>query len=53
MVKYFTDPDAIEPPDMQLLLPFVDAALPLAYGVLGVQMFHVKMLFTFIETLPD
>lgn len=53
MVKYFTDPDAIEPPDMQLLLPFVDAALPLAYGVLGVQMFHVKKLFTFIETLPD
>ncbi|XP_048500611.1 probable zinc metalloprotease EGY1, chloroplastic isoform X2 [Beta vulgaris subsp. vulgaris] len=40
VVKYFTDPDAIEPPDMQLLLPFVDAALPLAYGVLGVQMFH-------------
>ncbi|KAK4431978.1 putative zinc metalloprotease EGY1, chloroplastic [Sesamum alatum] len=40
IVKYFTDPDAIEPPDMQLLLPFVDAALPLAYGVLGVQLFH-------------
>ncbi|XP_021721248.1 probable zinc metalloprotease EGY1, chloroplastic [Chenopodium quinoa] len=40
VVKYFTDPDAIEPPDMQLLLPFVDAALPLAYGVLGVQLFH-------------
>lgn len=40
VVKYFTDPDAIDPPDMQLLLPFVDAALPLAYGVLGVQMFH-------------
>ncbi|KAI5659649.1 hypothetical protein M9H77_28442 [Catharanthus roseus] len=40
IVKYFTDPDAIEPPDMQLLLPFVDSALPLAYGVLGVQLFH-------------
>lgn len=40
VVKYFTDPDAVEPPDMQLLLPFVDAALPLAYGVLGVQLFH-------------
>lgn len=40
VVKYFTDPDAIEPPDMQLLLPFVDSALPLAYGVLGVQLFH-------------
>ncbi|KAG9136751.1 hypothetical protein Leryth_004511 [Lithospermum erythrorhizon] len=40
VVKYFTDPNAIEPPDMQLLLPFVDSALPLAYGVLGVQMIH-------------
>lgn len=46
LVKYFTDPDAIDPPDMQLLLPFVEAALPLAYGVLGVQLFHVKILFT-------
>ena len=42
VVKYFTDPDAIEPPDMQLLYPFVEAALPLAYGVLGVQLFHVR-----------
>lgn len=40
VVKYFTDPNAIEPPDMQLLFPFVDSALPLAYGVLGVQLFH-------------
>ncbi|KAI3823397.1 hypothetical protein L1987_04832 [Smallanthus sonchifolius] len=40
VVKYFTDPDAIEPPDMQLLYPFVESALPLAYGVLGVQLFH-------------
>ncbi|KAJ9554907.1 hypothetical protein OSB04_009521 [Centaurea solstitialis] len=40
VVKYFTDPNAIEPPDMQLLYPFVEAALPLAYGVLGVQLFH-------------
>nr|GLL24435.1 probable zinc metalloprotease EGY1, chloroplastic isoform X1 [Ipomoea trifida] len=40
VVKYFTDPNAIEPPDMQLLLPFVESALPLAYGVLGVQLFH-------------
>ncbi|XP_035840857.1 probable zinc metalloprotease EGY1, chloroplastic isoform X1 [Helianthus annuus] len=40
IVKYFTDPDAIEPPDMQLLYPFVEPALPLAYGVLGVQLFH-------------
>lgn len=41
VVKYFTDPNATEPPDMQLLYPFVDSALPLAYGVLGVQLFHV------------
>lgn len=40
VVKYFTDPDAIDPPDMQLLFPFVESALPLAYGVLGVQLFH-------------
>lgn len=40
VVKYFTDPNAIEPPDMELLYPFVDSALPLAYGVLGVLLFH-------------
>ncbi|KZV29559.1 hypothetical protein F511_00837 [Dorcoceras hygrometricum] len=40
VVKFFTDPNAVEPPDMQLLFPFVDSALPLAYGVLGVQLFH-------------
>lgn len=44
VVKYFTDPNAIEPPDMQLLYPFVESALPLAYGVLGVQLFHVRNL---------
>ncbi|CAA6667147.1 unnamed protein product [Spirodela intermedia] len=40
VVKYFTDPNATEPPDMQLLLPFVESALPLAYGVLGIHLFH-------------
>ncbi|KAL5720593.1 putative zinc metalloprotease egy1 [Ranunculus cassubicifolius] len=40
VVKYFTDPNASDAPDMQLLVPFVDSALPLAYGVLGVQLFH-------------
>ncbi|XP_010909991.1 probable zinc metalloprotease EGY1, chloroplastic isoform X2 [Elaeis guineensis] len=40
VVKYFTDPNATEPPNMQLLFPFVESALPLAYGVLGVQLFH-------------
>ncbi|WOK91748.1 hypothetical protein Cni_G00439 [Canna indica] len=40
VVKYFTDPNATEPPDMQLLYPFVESAIPLAYGVLGVQLFH-------------
>ncbi|XVE62503.1 hypothetical protein DITRI_Ditri06bG0122900 [Diplodiscus trichospermus] len=40
IVKYFTDPNAVEPPDMELLYPFVDSALPLAYDVLGVLMFH-------------
>lgn len=48
IVKYFTDPNAIEPPDMQLLFPFVDSALPLAYGVLGVQIFHVSIIFPFL-----
>lgn len=42
VVKYFTDPNAIEPPDMELLFPFVESALPLAYGVLGVLLFHVN-----------
>ncbi|KAI7991429.1 hypothetical protein LOK49_LG12G02200 [Camellia lanceoleosa] len=28
VVKYFTDPNAIEPPDMQILFPFVESALP-------------------------
>ncbi|KAK1270560.1 hypothetical protein QJS04_geneDACA012993 [Acorus gramineus] len=40
VIKYFTDPNATDPPDMQLLFPFVESALPLAYGVLGVQLFH-------------
>ncbi|XP_022718832.1 probable zinc metalloprotease EGY1, chloroplastic isoform X3 [Durio zibethinus] len=40
IVKYFTDPNAVEPPDMELLYPFVESALPLAYGVLGVLIFH-------------
>ncbi|XP_060959539.1 probable zinc metalloprotease EGY1, chloroplastic isoform X2 [Cannabis sativa] len=40
VVKYFTDPNAVEAPDMELLFPFVDSALPLAYGVLGVLLFH-------------
>ncbi|KAM1078845.1 hypothetical protein ACFX2J_013590 [Malus domestica] len=40
VVKYFTDPNAVDPPDMELLSPYVDSALPLAYGVLGVLLFH-------------
>jgi hypothetical protein len=27
---------------MELLFPFVDSALPLAYGVLGILLFHVS-----------
>lgn len=42
IVKYFTDPNAIDPPDVELLYPFVESALPLAYGVLGVLVFHVS-----------
>jgi hypothetical protein len=42
IVAYFTDPNATgPPPDMQLLLPFVESALPVAYGVLAIQIFHV------------
>ncbi|WVZ57775.1 hypothetical protein U9M48_008118 [Paspalum notatum var. saurae] len=41
IVSYFTDPNATgPPPDMQLLLPFVESALPVAYGVLAIQLFH-------------
>lgn len=48
IVKYFTDPEAIEPPDMELLFPFLESALPLAYGVLGVQLFHVREVSTIL-----
>lgn len=48
-MKYFTDPNAVEPPDMELLFPFVDSALPLAYGVLGILVFHVSGIFYFIS----
>ena len=51
VVKYFTDPDAIDPPDMELLFPFVESALPLAYGVLGVQLFHVREISTIFINL--
>ncbi|GAV88650.1 Peptidase_M50 domain-containing protein [Cephalotus follicularis] len=40
VVKYFTDPNAIAPADMELLYPFVESALPVAYGVLGILVFH-------------
>lgn len=40
VVRYFTNPDVVEPPDLKLLVPYVEAAIPLAYGVLGVQLFH-------------
>ncbi|KAL7225752.1 hypothetical protein ACSBR1_021002 [Camellia fascicularis] len=53
VVKYFTDPNAIEPPDMQLLFPFVESALPLAYGVLGVQLFHFKSILPDRKTKVD
>ncbi|KAL9263592.1 putative zinc metalloprotease EGY1, chloroplastic [Drosera capensis] len=40
VAKYFTDPNAVEAPNMKPLFPFVESALPLSYGVLGVQLFH-------------
>lgn len=40
VAQYFTNPEATEPPDLQLLVPYVKSTLPLAYGVLGVQLFH-------------
>ncbi|CAM6045604.1 unnamed protein product [Sphagnum compactum] len=40
VVQYFTSPESMDPPDLQLLVPFIDSALPLAYGVFGVQLFH-------------
>ena len=46
MVKYFTDPNpsSLEPPDLSVVLPFVQAALPPAYAIFGVQLFHVSRL---------
>ncbi|WRX23948.1 hypothetical protein QQP08_016435 [Theobroma cacao] len=52
IAKYFTDPNAIEPPDMELLYPFVESALPLAYGVLGVLLFHVCEVGHFLAAFP-
>ncbi|XP_024543308.1 probable zinc metalloprotease EGY1, chloroplastic isoform X2 [Selaginella moellendorffii] len=40
IVQYFTNPESTEPPDLDLLVPYVESALPLAYGVFGVQLFH-------------
>lgn len=40
VVRYFTNPEVVDPPDLQTLVPYVEAAMPLAYGVLGVQLFH-------------
>lgn len=43
LVKFLTDPNYTEAPDMEMLYPFVESALPLAYGVLGVLLFHVSI----------
>lgn len=43
LVKFLTDPNYTEAPDMEMLYPFVESALPLAYGVLGVLLFHVRI----------
>ncbi|XP_048432710.1 probable zinc metalloprotease EGY1, chloroplastic [Pyrus x bretschneideri] len=40
VVKYFIDPNVVDPPNMELLFPHVDSALPVAYGVLGVLLFY-------------
>ncbi|KAI5065083.1 hypothetical protein GOP47_0019778 [Adiantum capillus-veneris] len=40
VVRYFTNPEVVEPPDLNTLVPYVEAAMPLTYGVLGVQLFH-------------
>ncbi|KAH7431707.1 hypothetical protein KP509_08G062200 [Ceratopteris richardii] len=40
VVRYFTNPEVGEPPDLNTLVPYVEAAMPLTYGVLGVQLFH-------------
>lgn len=40
VVQYITNPETTPPPDLQVLVPYVDSALPLAYGVFGVQILH-------------
>ena len=44
ILSYFTapNPEDLVPPPLESLVPFVEAALPLAYGVFGVQFFHVS-----------
>jgi hypothetical protein len=43
LVKFLTDPSYTVPPDVEMLYPYVESALPLAYGVLGVLLFHVRI----------
>jgi hypothetical protein len=45
VLAYFSNPDIDvgNPPELEQLTPFVEAALPLAYGVFGVQVFHVSI----------
>ncbi|CAI5986083.1 unnamed protein product [Closterium sp. NIES-64] len=42
VIRYFTspNPEELTPPDVTVLAPFVRNALPIAYGVFGVQVFH-------------
>lgn len=41
VIKYFTAPvPEGDPPTLETLAPFVQGALPVAYGVLGIQAFH-------------
>ncbi|CAI6004357.1 unnamed protein product [Closterium sp. NIES-64] len=44
VIRYFTspNPEELTPPDVTVLAPFVRNALPIAYGVFGVQVFHVS-----------
>ncbi|CAI7878691.1 unnamed protein product [Closterium sp. NIES-54] len=42
VIRYFTspNPEELTPPDVTVLAPLVRNALPIAYGVFGVQVFH-------------
>ena len=54
IIRYFSapNPETLPAPDIEQLAPFVDKAVPLALGVFGVQLFHVRRCASGAAALP-